>query len=197
MHLIVGLGNPGEKYDLSRHNIGFMVVEQVVKDLVSVTKHWSDVQGTKALMFKMDSSVFLKPLTFMNASGVAVRKLADFYKVELGNIWVIHDDIDLPLGKMRIRIGGGTGGHHGVESIMREMGGKDGFVRFRLGVGRGKLEEKNTTNRSIIHHEIEKYVISDFSAHELGDVRKLIKHTSSALIHALEKGLEKTMNQYN
>lgn len=197
MHLIVGLGNPGEKYLYTRHNIGFMVVDQVVKDLVSVNKTWTEQKDIKAAVFKTPDLVCLKPLSFMNASGFAVKKLVDFYKITLPDLWVVHDDIDLPLGKIRIRKGGGSAGHHGIESIMRELGGKDGFVRFRLGVGRGKLEEKKPISQHLIRKEMEKYVVSVFHDHEAGDVRKLIKHTASAIELGLKKGIEKAMNQYN
>lgn len=197
MQLIVGLGNPGEKYASTRHNIGFMVIDKVVKDLVSVNKQWQEQKDFKALVFKKEDLVFVKPLMFMNASGVAVKKLVDFYKIDISDIWVIHDDIDLPLGKIRIRRGGGSAGHHGVESIIREMGGKDGFVRFRLGVGRGKHEEKKTMNQNILRHEVEKYVVSAFHDNEAGEVRKLIKHTAEAIEIALKKGIDDAMNQYN
>ena len=197
MKLIVGLGNPGEKYASTRHNIGFMVVDQVVKDLVSVNKTWSEQKDIKAAVFKTEELVCVKPLTFMNASGYAVKKLVDLYKIALGDIWVVHDDIDLPLGKIRIRIGGGSAGHHGIESIMRTLGNQDGFVRFRLGVGRTKLEEKQTLNPKLVRPEIEKYVVSVFHAHEAGEVRNLIKHTAKAIETGLKKGIEKAMNQFN
>jgi PTH1 family peptidyl-tRNA hydrolase len=197
MNLIVGLGNPGEKYASTRHNIGFMVIDQVLKDLVSVENTWSTDSSIKTHVFKNGDLVFAKPQTFMNGSGFAVKKLVDLYKVRIESIWVIHDDIDLPLGKMRIRNGGGSAGHHGVESIMRELGGRDGFVRFRLGVGRGKLDDKNHPDQNLKRHSVEKYVVSHFTTHEEGEVRKLIKHAAKAVETALHQGLDKAMNQYN
>lgn len=197
MHLIAGLGNPGEKYASTRHNIGFMVIDQMVRDLVSVDKTWIEQKDFKAAVFKTPEIVCVKPLTFMNASGVAVRRLADLYKIHIEDIWVIHDDIDLPLGKIRIRRGGGSAGHHGVESIMREFNAEDGFMRFRLGVGRGKVEEKKTMNQNMVHQGIEKYVVSTFHDNEAGTVRTLIKHAAKALELSLKKGIDKAMNQYN
>ena len=149
MNLIVGLGNPGEKYAYTRHNIGFMVVDKLIKNVIDGGQTWDLNRSLNSYFLKKGDLVFAKPQTFMNASGYAVKKLTDLYKIELDHIWVIHDDIDLPLGKLRIRVGGGSAGHHGIESIMREFAGKDHFVRFRLGVGRGKLEEKKHMDQNI------------------------------------------------
>lgn len=197
MLLIVGLGNPGPKYASTRHNIGFMVVERTVKDIMGVGKNWEDNNSFNAEIFKAGDLIFVKPQTFMNASGVAVKKLLDFYKIPRESLWVVYDDIDLPLGKIRIRVGGGSAGHHGIESIMRSLGGWDGFVRFRLGVGRGKLEEKKHSDQHLHRHAVEKYVVSKFSTHEEGETRKLIKHAAKAVEIALNKGLDKVMNEYN
>lgn len=196
MNLIVGLGNRGEKYASTRHNIGFMVIDQAFKDLVSVAKDWELHKDINALLFKNGDLIFAKPQTFMNASGMAVKKLVDLYKIPIEHIWVIHDDIDLPLGKIRIRHGGGSAGHHGIESIMREVG-SDLFVRFRLGVGRGKLEEKGNSNQNLHRYAVEKFVVSRFSTHEEGEVRKLVKHAAQAVEKALHKGIDRTMNEYN
>jgi peptidyl-tRNA hydrolase, PTH1 family len=196
MNLIVGLGNPGGKYSSTRHNIGFMVVEHVVKDLVSVGENWEEDKSTNALIFKKGDLIFIKPQTYMNASGIAVGKLFNFYKITPDHLWVIHDDIDLPLGKIRIRIGGASAGHHGVDSIIKNIG-KENFVRFRLGVGKGKLEEKGNSDHNIKRHEVIKYVISKFFRNEEGEVRKLVKHAAKAVELALHKGVDKAMNQYN
>lgn len=195
MNLIVGLGNPGEKYATTRHNIGFMVVDQVLHDLESVDKTWKLDQGLNTYFFKNQKVILAKPQTFMNASGFAVTKLLSLYKVPVEDLWVVHDDIDLPLGKMRIRLGGGTAGHHGVESIMREVGNNDGFVRFRLGIGR--LDEKKHVDHNLKRHAVQKYVVSRFTTHEEGEVRKLVKHTARAITLALTDGLAKTMNQFS
>ncbi len=196
MNLIVGLGNPGEKYASTRHNIGFMVINKVFKDSVAVEKNWEFNKDFNCMLFKSGDLIFAKPQTYMNASGFAVQKIKQMYKVPPENIWVIHDDIDLPLGKIKVRIGGSSAGHHGIESIMRETG-SDAFVRFRLGIGRGKQEEKTGATHSIQRHSVEKYVVSPFSQHEEGEVRKLIKHAAKAVETALHKGIDKAMNEYN
>ena len=197
MNLIVGLGNPGTKYASTRHNIGFMVVDHVVKHLDEMKKPWDKNSTFQSFVCKLGDLVFVKPQTFMNASGVAVKKLIDFYKIDISHVWVVHDDIDLPLGKVRIRMGGGSAGHHGIESIMRELGNKDGFVRFRLGVGKGLLDEKKPAAQNLHRHAVEKYVVSLFTTHEEGEVRKMIKNTTKAIEIALHKGLDSAMNQYN
>lgn len=196
MLLIAGLGNPGPKYEFTRHNIGFMAVDKVVKNMVPATETWQKDAQSKSELFKKGDLVFVKPHTFMNASGVTIKKLADFYKIEVGQIWIIHDDIDLPLGKIRIRIGGGSAGHHGIESVMRETG-SDTFVRFRLGVGKGKLDANKNSSQNNRRQAVEKYVVSAFTTHEEGEVRKLIKHAAKAIELALHKGIDKAMNQYN
>lgn len=197
MLLIIGLGNLGDKYVATRHNIGFMVIDHVLQDLVKADKTWEARKDINAFIYKNGDLIFAKPQTFMNASGMAVRKLVSLYKVEVDHIWVIHDDIDLPLGKIRIRSGGGSAGHHGIESILRELGGKDKFIRFRLGVGRGKLEEKKHSDQNLRRHAVVRYVVSPFMDHEEGAVRKLIKTAAKAVEVALHQGLDKAMNQYN
>lgn len=196
MNLIVGLGNPGKKYASTRHNVGFMVVDQVLKDLLSVKDTWELDKDSHTLLFKRGDLIFAKPQTFMNAAGIAVRKLVNFYKIDISHLWVIHDDIDLPLGKIRIRLGGASAGHHGIESLMRELGNAD-FMRFRIGVGRGKLAEKKHFDRNLKRHQVEKYVVSPFTTHEAGMVRKLIKHASKAVEVSLHEGLDKAMNHFN
>lgn len=196
MLLIIGLGNPGPKYASTRHNIGFMVVDRLVKDVTPASDSWQEDTAKKILFFKKNDLLFVKPQTYMNESGFAVKKVTNLYKIEPENLWALHDDIDLPLGKIRIRRGGGTAGHHGIESLIRELG-SDMFVRFRLGVGRGKLEEKRGTDQYLHRRSVEKYVVSKFSTHEEGDVRKLIKHAARAVETALNKGIDSAMNHYN
>ena len=132
----------------------------------------------------------------MNRSGIAVSALAGFYKVKITDLWVIHDDIDLPLGKIRIRKGGSSGGHNGVESIINNLPSPD-FIRFRLGIGRGKLDIKKTTDINLSRQGIEKFVLSPFRDREGGEAKKMTKNTVKAIVLALEKGIEKAMNRFN
>ena len=121
MKLIVGLGNPGTSYEDTRHNIGFMVVDKLVKEIGETSPVWEEDHKRNALVAKIGGVIIAKPMTFMNNSGSAVAALTAFYKINKEDVWVIHDDIDLPIGKIRIRKGGGTGGHNGVDSIMQSL----------------------------------------------------------------------------
>lgn len=196
MKLIIGLGNPGKKFAFSRHNIGFMVVDDLVKGLTPLSNKsvWEFVAKPKIQFCKLKEMIIMKPQTYMNLSGLAVSYLANFYKVDLRDIWVVHDDIDLPLGKLRIRRGGASAGHNGIESIIKELGG-DSFVRFRIGVGRHKKAEQG--ERNLHRREVEKYVLSPFSRSEEGALRKMVKKTVEAIKASLDKGIEKGMNRFN
>lgn len=200
MKLIVGLGNPDEKYKYTRHNIGFMVIEKLAKHLLPVDKSEKAWEGEKrftAEICKVDPQLILiKPHTYMNRSGIAVLNIINFYKISPDDIWVIHDDIDLPIGKIRIRIGGSAGGHNGIESIITSLNFAE-FVRFRLGIGKGKLNIAHTADHNLHRREIEKYVLSPFRDNEGGDIKKLIKHTVDALDMSLKKGIEVAMNRFN
>jgi peptidyl-tRNA hydrolase, PTH1 family len=210
MKLIVGLGNPGEKYEHTRHNFGFMVIEHLLKDLESVKNTvWSSTEKVKSDIALIDwkpkvgkgeKIILAKPKTYMNNSGMAVGLLASFYKVEPTDIWIVYDELDLPLGAMKIRFGGAAAGHHGVESIMESLG-TDKFWRFRLGIGVTRHHDDGDGKQHAIGREkikgAEQFVLDSFGHGEQGKVRELIKHGSQALEMALEKGIEAAMNRFN
>lgn len=200
MKLIVGLGNPGDKFKYTRHNIGFMVAEKLVKEKLSLTsslKAWKKEDKFLVEICRINNEVIvIKPQTFMNLSGEAVSKVANYYKVAVCDIWVVHDDIDLPLGKIRVRKGGASAGHHGIESIIKEIGSSD-FVRFRLGIGQGKLDRMHTADHNLHRQDVVKFVVSLFKEDEAGDLKKMIKKATESLETALEIGLEKAMNRFN
>ncbi|OGG00536.1 aminoacyl-tRNA hydrolase [Candidatus Gottesmanbacteria bacterium RBG_13_37_7] len=200
MKLIVGLGNSEEKYRYTRHNIGFMVLEKLGRELLPVDKSEKAWVGDKKLAVQTcrvnNETLLVKPHTYMNRSGIAVLSLMNLYKVSPSGIWVVHDDIDLPLGKVRIRTGGGSAGHNGIESIIQTLQNAD-FTRFRLGIGKGKLDMQHHGDFNLHRREIEKYVLSPFKDREAGEVKKLIKKAVAALEAALEKGIENAMNRYN
>jgi len=188
MKLIVGLGNPTEKYADTRHNLGFMVVDALAKKENLVWK--IEKKFNAEIVFKKqekNSFILVKPQTMMNASGYAVAKLASFYKIKNEDIWIIHDDIDLSLGKNKIRLGGAAAGHHGVESIINQLG-NDKFIRFRLGIGHpGRGAD----------HLVERYVLENFNQKEKNEIKKIIKKNLQALELALQKGVTKAMNRFN
>jgi PTH1 family peptidyl-tRNA hydrolase len=214
MILIVGLGNPGEKYEQTRHNFGFMAVQKFLDDYESAKQNLlSNNEKVKSLVAQIDwqpkegaaKKVLLAlPQTYMNNSGMGVKLVADYYKIDPSDIWVIHDELDLPVGAMRIRFGGAAAGHHGVESIIDSLG-TDKFWRFRLGIGQshphtgrevreGEHTEKISKQRL---GNVEQYVLSPFSQEDHNKARELLKHASAAMQYALEKDLEAAMNRYN
>lgn len=186
MILIVGLGNPGEKYEDTRHNIGFMVLDKLLKKMTAVKDSvWEENGKFNSLLARVNNEVLLaKPLSFMNSSGVVVKKLTSFYKIPPFGLFVVHDDVDLPLGKIKIAIDKGSAGHKGVESIMENLGGKN-FVRLRVGVG--KDERKPT----------DKFVLLPFAFRERGRLSNIIKKSVEAIEFILEKGVEKASTKYN
>lgn len=207
MKLIVGLGNPGDRYARTRHNLGFMAVEQFLKDFEPVKKTvWEDNASLKSDIVELDwqprhgkleQTVLAKPKTYMNNSGLAVREILRYKDPPAGglsDIWVVHDDIDLPFGALRIRFGGAAAGHHGVESIMKELG-TDKFWRFRLGIGI-RRDHSHPVSRLRVKNA-EEYVLSDFTSRERGKVKDLLKRSSNAIQTALEEGLEVAMNRFN
>jgi len=189
MILIVGLGNPGEKYQNTRHNLGFMVVDELARKMLPLTKtKWQENKKFNSQFIIFNSQfILIKPQTMMNASGFAVAKIAAFYHIEPAEIWVIHDDVDLPLGKIKIRLGGGSGGHRGIDSIIEQLG-TDKFVRFRLGIG-----EANRGKDRLL----EKYVLKSFTTNEISKVKQTIKKATAAIKLALDEDLEKAMNRFN
>jgi len=201
MKLIVGLGNPGLRHEKTRHNLGFMIVDAFLKDFSSSTQNlWREEKKFKSEMAEINwqpkkslaqKVILVKPLTYMNGSGLTVSSIAKFYKISPENIWIVHDEVDLPLGGMKIRFGGASAGHKGVESIIESLG-TDKFWRFRMGIGPQK--EKIQTKKI---KTIDNYVLGEFSEGEKGKAREIIKKGKKALEDALEEGLEKAMNRFN
>jgi len=207
MKLIVGLGNPGEKYEKTRHNLGFLVLDRFLKDFSQVQKTiWEDNTKFKCDMAKIDwqpkkgkleKIILVKPKTYMNNSGLCVGLVSSFYKINPADIWIIHDEIDLPLGSMKIRFGGGSAGHKGVMSIMNSLG-TEKFWRFRLGMGHQKgIQPRFNRGKIRNSKSVEEFVLRGFSSGEAGKAREVIKRGSKAIQEGLENGLEKAMNRFN
>lgn len=214
MKLIVGLGNPGEKYENTRHNLGFRAIDRFMRDFEPLAKTvWKRSDKFKSEIVELDWQpkeanmervILAKPATHMNNSGMAVSLLSSFYKIDPADIWIVHDELDLPTGAMRIRFGGAGAGHHGVESVISSLSA-DKFWRFRLGIGFehphsgrvGREEDKAQKISRQVLRGVEDYVLSPFSEEDQSKARELIKHASKAISYALEKGMEKSMNRYN
>lgn len=184
MKIVVGLGNPGKSYANNRHNIGFQCLDHfaqvhripIKERKVRVKLGLGQVAGTPV--------VLARPRTFMNASGQAVSPLVRRFGVQLDDLLVIYDDLDLPVGKVRIRRCGGSAGHKGVESIVASLGSQD-FPRIRVGIGRPDNGDEIA------------YVLSDFSAEERGPVNEAIATVADAIYCILIEGIEVAMSRYN
>ncbi len=183
--LIIGLGNPGRQYQHTRHNVGFMIVNRLAERVgVSFTRLESKALVTKG-DFESHRLVLAKPQTFMNLSGQAVGALVNFYKVPLGQILVVYDDADLPLGTLRMRPGGGSAGQKGMASILERLGTQD-VPRLRFGIDRppGRMPASA-------------YVLQDFSKTDLEQLPGLLDRSVDAIQAFVSDGLESAMNQYN
>ncbi len=182
--LIAGLGNPGTKYQVTRHNAGFLVLDRLA-EIIPVSVDRTKFNGLYGEgNWSGDRLVLLKPQTFMNLSGRAVAEAARFYKIQPVDVIVIHDDLDLPFGQLRLKAGGGHGGHNGLRSIIAELGSAD-FLRLRVGIGR---PDKGSA---------EKYVLAPFSAEEAGFVRHVADGACEALEMLLREGLPKAMSIFH
>lgn len=181
----MGLGNPGSGYENSRHNIGFRVIELWSKDLGLVLKKRQFRSKNIRAEFQGNNIILLCPLTFMNLSGEAVRACADYYALEIGTILVIHDDLDLPLGRIKVVKDGGAGGHKGVSSIIRHLENNQ-FSRIKVGIGRPCHGET-----------VEDYVLSPFYAYEKGLAQKVMEMAVNACELFVLEGVESAMNQIN
>jgi PTH1 family peptidyl-tRNA hydrolase len=192
MKLIAGLGNPGRQYKHNRHNIGFQCIDHFAR-LHSITFNKNQCQS-RVGSGEIDSVkiVLAKPKTFMNESGRAVSLLVRKYKIPVHELLVIYDDMDLPLGKLRLRQDGSSGGHKGINSILSSLGDKN-FHRIRLGIGHPLREKKLAWDNDIVID----YVLSDFNRDESEIVSTVIRRAAEAIQCVLLEGIESAMNKYN
>lgn len=185
MFLVAGLGNPGEQYRLTRHNIGFLCLDYLAEKLRvdwNATKWQAD--GAKA-MVSGNQLLLLKPQTFMNLSGKAVAGAAVFYKIPPARIIVIHDDIDLPLGRLKIVVNRGTGGHNGIRSIVSLLGSND-FIRIRAGIG-----------RPVEPIPIERYVLTKMTDPEMASIKEMMEMVFESVRLIAIQGVDIAMNKIN
>jgi PTH1 family peptidyl-tRNA hydrolase len=183
--LVVGLGNPGDAYVKTRHNAGFMVLDEVAKSFsISIEKRKFDALFGRGLIEDCDV-ILAKPMAFMNLSGIPVQKILNYFKIPFEDMLVIHDDIDLAFGRLQIKENGGHGGHKGLKSIIKTVGGNN-FVRLRIGIGRS--EEKI---------DVANYVLSKFSTNEKKLLDTITKRARDAVVATTCKGAKKAMNIFN
>ncbi len=183
MKLIVGLGNPGKEYQGTRHNIGFMMIDEMVKvkNLQSREKFNGEYYEFN---INNEKILLLKPLSFMNLSGTVVKKFIDFYKIDVDNLFVIHDDLDLPIGTVKLRLSGGSGGHNGLKNIESCIGTKN-YKRMRIGISNNK--EMDTKD----------YVLGKFSKDDNIIINNIVAKAPDILDDYLKLTFENLMNKYN
>ncbi len=185
MKIIAGLGNPGDQYRLTRHNMGFLVADALADDagIAIQKKKFEALLGDGRLG---DHRVLLvKPQTFMNLSGQSVRQVVDFYQKTAEDLIVVHDDLDLPFGTVRIKVGGGDGGHKGVRSLMDHLG-NGAFTRVRLGIGKPPFRD-----------DTEHYVLQPFPKADLEALAEVVRKACEAIREILDSGVRPAMNRYN
>ena len=196
LHLIVGLGNLTPQYSQTRHNLGFLAVDEVIRDLSTTTgSGFSKQTKYKALLYwgeKQNRSFLLvKPQTYMNCSGDVVRRLYTVYGKRIEQMIVMYDDCDLPFGRVKVQSGGSAGGHRGVESIIEAVG--QHFVRVRCGIGRPMQQQGiRHTDQSIVS-----YVLGTFSTEEQAVLGLYVRYINRCLFSLLEHGIEKTANTFH
>ena len=186
LYLIAGLGNPGGDYARTRHNVGFMVIEGVAKRW---GVGWTYEKKFNARLARAERSertaLLCEPQTYMNSSGEAVGAAAEFYRVPIGRLLIVLDDANLPFGQLRLRPGGSSGGHHGLESIEQHLGTRE-YARLRIGIGRRSGAR-----------EITSYVLGRFSSTETPLLDKVLTVASDQVECWLESGIQKAMSQFN
>jgi PTH1 family peptidyl-tRNA hydrolase len=183
--LIVGLGNPGETYRDTRHNIGFMVLDEIARRMGAAfreEKRWS------GLVAKFTGGYLLKPLTFMNESGRAVQSVGHFYKASPAQTLVVYDDVDLPLGRLRFRTSGSAAGHNGIRSLIASLG-SDEFPRLKVGIA--SADGRPAGERMVGH------VLGKFRTEEQTELQIVIQRAADAVLSAVDRGLETAMNVFN
>jgi len=186
VYLIVGLGNPGRRYTRTRHNMGFMVAEQLAGRQRAVWSAEEKFEARLARWTAEDRQVWVcEPQTYMNASGEAVRRVMDYHRVPLERLLVVVDDADLPLGSLRLRPEGGPGGHHGLESVEQHLGSA-GYARLRVGIGRMEGQR-----------EISGHVLGRFAEEELGLLERVLARAADQVECWIAHGIRRAMNDFN
>ena len=183
--LIIGLGNPGREYRDNRHNFGFMLIDMLIVRLNARGLKLQSKAIVTDAKYNEHKLILAKPQTYMNLSGQSAQGLIHFYKLELSNVLIAHDDLDLPFGTIRLRPAGGPGGQKGVASTIEQLGTKD-IPRLRLGIGRppGRMDPAA-------------YVLQDFSKDELKELPSILDRAADAVLTFVTDGLDKAMNEFN
>jgi len=186
MLLIVGLGNPNPKYQNTRHNVGFMVLDKAMREFLKIKKsQWQ----LKSLIVKGENFILAKPQVAMNINGLAVSRLISNFKLQASSLLVVHDDLDLPLGQIKVVRKRGAAGHRGVESVIRCLG-DDNFWRVRVGIGRNFKHESNSSK------EVADYVLAPFAQWEKQKAYRAVNKAAKLVVQAVEEGVERVEGKY-
>ena len=181
MKLIAGLGNIGDKYCFTRHNAGFMVLDKLALDN---NFSFREENKLKCFLAKSGDMIYIKPTTFMNLSGEAVRAVMDYYKINVKDILIVYDDIALDLGRIRFRANGSDGGHNGIKSIIKHVGTKE-FDRLKIGIG----PQPNIPS--------ENFVLQNFPKEQLEELKEILKRADEAVEFYLKNDIQKAQNKFN
>lgn len=197
MKLIVGLGNPGPKYQLTRHNIGFLFIDALVEAFAGSRSYKSEFKAeTQKIKIGTEQIVVCKPQTFMNLSGESVQPLLKFYNLSLDDVLVVHDEVDIPFGQMKFQRKRGHGGHNGIRNI-HQMLGNDDYSRLRLGVGRPPVIVGDNGEKVRPLMEVHEWVLGQFTKDELGKMPDFLDHAIKGVEVWTAKGLQEASTQFN
>ena len=184
MKMVVGLGNPGKEYENTRHNIGFMIIDHYAKtnNLATFQKKYNGLY-TKCVL---DNEIFilLKPLSYMNLSGTVVQKYAHYFKIKPNDILIVQDDLDMPVGKIKLKSKGSSGGHNGIKNIIENLKTEE-FPRFKIGISKNEKAS------------IKDYVLGKFSNEDFEKIQQIMKFSDDIINDFLKKDIEKVMSKYN
>lgn len=196
MWLIAGLGNPGRKYERNRHNIGFRVVDELVRrhDLGPLRERFGGESASG--LIQNQRVLVLKPMEFMNLSGFAVQRAVQFHGVAPEEIIAVHDEIDLPFARLRLKAGGGHGGHNGIRSLVEQLGSSD-FLRVRVGVGRPQAPAVEGAPAPAPKGRVSGHVLGDFPSAMDKDVAELVGRAGDAVEAIMARGIRAAMNDFN
>ena len=186
MKLVIGLGNPGKEYRHTRHNVGFEVLDELVRRTKAIWRRsWTTSAWTGRMKMEGEEVLLVKPRTFMNRSGQAVAAVMRKRGLQPADVIVVSDDLELPRGRIRIRKKGGAGGHQGLQSVIQALGADD-FVRIRIGIG------PRPSGEELVNH-----VLARFTAEERREVEKAVEIAADAVVAVARDGVDKAMNEFN
>lgn len=185
MKLIIGLGNVGAKYTFTRHNVGFMLVDKIAMNNNADFRENSKLKSLITKIYKDgEEYMIVKPTTYMNLSGEAMRAVIDYYKIDSKDMMIVYDDISLDLGRVRFRASGSDGGHNGIKSVIKHLGSKD-FLRLKIGIGPQPPIPS------------ESFVLQNFDNASLEILKEVLQKSEEAVFYCFQNGIEKTQNRYN